>query len=375
MREARSVGIVGAGQLARMTCEAASFLGIRTVVLAASSDDPAAGVATEVLVGHPGSEKDLRRLAERCDVITFDHEQVDLDLLAALPLCRPGIPTLQLAVDKSRMRAALSAAGLPCPAFAVVTEPGQVADFADHHGWPVMLKSIRGGYDGRGVWPAVDLPSAAATLGAAAGAPLLVEEMVDIDIELAVLVARRPGGEIATWPAVETAQVDGMCREILVPGQLDPQVAGAARRLAIQVAELAGAVGVLAIELFASRGRLTVNEIAARPHNSGHWTIEGSVTSQFENHLRAVLDLPLGATEPTAPHVATVNLVGQNPDPLLPAGLAVPSAHLHLYRKDPRPGRKLGHVTVCGSTPTEVRHQAWAAARALGTEQPAAIPA
>jgi len=356
-----------------MTCEAASSLGIRTVVLAVSRDDAATGVATEVLLGDPSVDKDLRQLAERSDVVTFDHEQVELDLLADLPLCRPGVRTLQMAVDKARMRTSLSAAGLPCPSFAVVNSADEVASFADRHGWPLVLKAVRGGYDGRAVWPVADTGEAGRVIAAARGAPLLAEEMIDIDLELAVLVARRPGGETVSWPAVETAQVDGMCREVLVPGRLDPHVAEAARLLALQVAEVADAVGVLAVELFSSAGRLLVNEIAARPHNSGHWTIEGSVTSQFENHLRAVLDLPLGSTDATAPHSATVNVVGGDPARAIAGGLAVDSAHVHLYGKAPRPGRKLGHVTVCGTSPTEVRERAWAAARALGTEQPSEI--
>jgi len=212
---------------------------------------------------------------------------------------------------------------------------------------------------------------------AAAGTPLLVEELVAIDAELAVLVARRPGGQAVTWTPVETAQVGGVCREVLVPGRLDPAVVAAAADLGTRVAEVAGAVGVLAVELFWSAGRLLVNEVAARPHNSGHWTIEGAVTSQFENHLRGVLDLPLGSTATAAPAVASVNVFG-GPDGVDPVAaladaLAVEGAHVHLYGKGPRPGRKLGHVTVCGEDADDIRHRAWTAARALGTPVPAGI--
>lgn len=378
----RSVGIVGAGQLARMTCEAASALGITTTVLAERVDDAAVGPATEVIVGVPGVEKDLRRLAERCDVLTFDHELVDLALLAALVddgvVVRPGPGTLEMAVDKAEMRSRLAAAGVAVPAFEVLAgeHTGAVAAFAEAHGWPVVLKAVRGGYDGKGVW-VVDGPAEAEEVcrrAMAAGTRLLAEEVVAIEAELAVLVARRPGGEVRAWPVVETAQVDGVCREVLVPGRLDPAVAASAAVLAERVAEVAGSVGVLAVELFSSAEGLVVNEVAARPHNSGHWTIEGAVTSQFENQLRAVFDLPLGATSLTAPSVASVNVFGAgdgvDPSLRLAGALAVEGAHVHLYGKRARPGRKLGHVTVCGEDGDDVRARAWAAARALGTPVP-----
>jgi 5-(carboxyamino)imidazole ribonucleotide synthase len=205
----------------------------------------------------------------------------------------------------------------------------------------------------------------------------LVEELVPLDAELAVLVARRPDGRAEQWPAVATAQVDGVCREVLVPGELTPGLAAAAADLGQRVAEVARSTGVLAVELFAVGDRLLVNELAARPHNTGHWTIEGSVTSQFENHLRGVLDLPLGSTGPTAPHVACVNVFGAadgtDPADRLALALAVPGAHVHLYGKQARPGRKLGHVTVCGDDPTDVRRRAWTAARSLGTPVPASL--
>ena len=371
------IGIVGAGQLARMLGEAASALGLQTVVLAEHPTDAAVGIATDVLPGVPAVEADLRALAERAPVVTFDHEQVDLDLLARVEasgtIIRPGLRTLQLATDKLEMRIRLAAAGVPGPAFAALAadDPvGAVRKFADDHGWPVVVKAARGGYDGKGVWP-VSSPDDAAAVCRAATGPLLVEELVPIDAELAVLVARRPGGETVTWAPVETTQVDGVCREVLVPGRLDRAVADAAVTIGRRVADVADAVGVLAIELFWAGGQLLVNEIAARPHNSGHWTMEGAVTSQFENHLRAVLDLPLGSTGPTAPAVASVNVFGDpdgtDPAAVLAAGLVVDGAHVHLYGKEPRPGRKLGHVTVCGDDADDVRSRAWAAALALGT--------
>jgi 5-(carboxyamino)imidazole ribonucleotide synthase len=251
-----------------------------------------------------------------------------------------------------------------------------VTAFADAHGWPVMLKSARGGYDGKGVWPARNADEAEAVLSTVPGR-LIVEEMVPLGAELAVMVARRHSGECLSWPAVETTQVDGVCREVLVPGRLDPGTVEAASALGRRVADLAGAEGVMAVELFLTGGRLLVNEVATRPHNTGHWTMEGAVTSQFENHVRGVLDLPLGATTPQFAHVASVNVfggpAGEDPAGLLARGLGVEGAHVHLYGKAPKPGRKLGHVTVCGADAERVRARAWSAAGALGTPVPAGV--
>ncbi len=375
------IGFVGAGQLARMAGEAASALGLSMAVLAEHPGDAACGVAAEVVLGSPFVAEDLQALADRCDVVTFDHEQVDLDLVAALAaqgvVVRPGAATLELAVDKARMRTVLDEAGVPVPAYRVVDEgPGAidaVEGFAAAHGWPVMVKAARGGYDGKGVWPVADRTEAARVLAGVAG-QIVVEELLPLQAELAVVVARRPSGAAAAWPAVETAQVGGVCREVLVPGRMEADVLEAASALGQKVAEIAGGVGVMAVELFWSGGRLLVNEVATRPHNSGHWTMEGAVTSQFENHLRAVSDLPLGSTAPQHPQVASVNVFGgpdgADPADLLAGGLAVEGAHVHLYGKQARPGRKLGHVTVCGDDAEVVRSQAWSAAIALGTPVP-----
>ncbi len=364
-----------------MAGEAASTLGLSMAVLASHPDDAACAVAAEVVLGTPWVASDLRALAERCRVVTFDHEQVDLELVGALahggvPV-RPGPATLELAVDKATMRSVLDEAGVPVPSYRVV-EPGAgasdaVAAFASAQGWPLVLKAARGGYDGKGVWMVADGAEAEAVLARIDGR-VVVEELVPLDAELAVMVARRPSGETVAWPAVETTQVGGVCREVLVPGRLDPEVTRAASAIGERVASIARAEGVMAVELFWSGGRLLVNEVATRPHNSGHWTMEGSATSQFENHIRAVLDLPLGSTALQYPHVASVNVFGgpsgEDPSALLAHGLAVDGAHVHLYGKEARPGRKLGHVTVCGPDPQLARARAWSAALALGTAVP-----
>jgi 5-(carboxyamino)imidazole ribonucleotide synthase len=363
-----------------MAIEAASALGLSVAVLAERPDDAACAGAAEVILGSPAEADDLARLAERCAVVTFDHEQVDLELVAALvrdgAVVRPGTDSLELAVDKATMRRVLDDAGVPVPFFVVAQgpeAPTTVDAFGAAHGWPLVLKSARGGYDGKGVWTVADAAAAREVLAGLDGA-VVAEAFVPFDAELAVMVARRPSGQCVAWPAVETAQVGGVCREVLVPGRLPPDVVEAAGALGQKVAEIAGTEGVMAIELFWSDGRLLVNEVATRPHNSGHWTIEGAVTSQFENHVRAVLDLPLGSTAPRHSHVASVNVFGgphgEDPTVLLPAALGVEGAHVHLYGKQARPGRKLGHVTVCGDEAEHVRARAWAAALALGTVVP-----
>jgi 5-(carboxyamino)imidazole ribonucleotide synthase len=376
------VGIVGGGQLARMMLEEASRLGIDTVVLAESPEDGAAKVCAEVLIGHPADRSAMASLASACDVITLDHELVDLeiigDLIAAGHPVWPAPSALIYAVDKAEMRTTLSEAGLPMPRFEIVP-PGSSVDLDElgqRWGWPLVLKAARGGYDGKGVFIVGDADEAASTLGElhAQGVTGLFEERVEIEAELAALVVRRPNGEIKAWPVVETAQVAGVCREVLVPGDLSAAIAEKAEAIALRVADEVAVVGVMAVELFATADGLVVNELAMRPHNSGHWTQDGASTSQFENHLRAVLDLPLGSTEMSARFVASVNVFGGSEAIALEEGLLgaldVPEAKVHLYGKASREGRKLGHVNVAGNDGSMVRRAAWKAATALGTPMP-----
>jgi 5-(carboxyamino)imidazole ribonucleotide synthase len=376
------VGMIGGGQLARMTHQAAIALGQSLRVLAASPDDPAALVSPDVVIGGPDERAALAGFLPGCDVVTYDHEGVpaeplgELAAAAGVPV-RPGPKALLHAQDKLVMRERLSAMGVPCPPFRAVSSAAEVVEFGATHGWPVMLKARRGGYDGRGVWP-LDTPEAAAGLVGelvAAGTPLLVEQRVAMRRELAALVARSPFGQGAVWPVVETVQRDGICVEVLAPAPgLGPELAEGAQATALRIADELDVVGLLAVELFETADGLLVNELAMRPHNSGHWTIEGSVTSQFEQHLRAVLDYPLGSTRTRAPVTVMANVLGGDPVP--PTGMderlhhlsgRFPDVKVHLYGKGERPGRKIGHVTVLGAELEPVRRRAGLAAHWLST--------
>jgi 5-(carboxyamino)imidazole ribonucleotide synthase len=363
------VGMVGGGQLARMTHQAAIALGQSLRVLALAPDDGAALVAPDVHIGHHADLDALRTFAKGCDVVTFDHEHVPTGCIEALAAegvnVAPGAAALRYAQDKRAMRERLTELGIPVPRWAPVDGPDDVAAFAASTGWPVVLKAVRGGYDGRGVWVAdrPELPADAA---------LIVEERVPLRRELAALVARSPFGQVAAYPVVQTVQRDGICVEVLAPApDLPDALAVQAQRLAIRLATELGVVGLLAVELFDTGSELLVNELAMRPHNSGHWTIEGARTSQFEQHLRAVLDYPLGDTTPTAPAVAMANVLGGPP-----GGMAIderlhhlfaaePGVKVHLYGKQVRPGRKIGHVTALGEDMATVRERAVRAARWL----------
>jgi 5-(carboxyamino)imidazole ribonucleotide synthase len=328
-----------------------------------STGEAAAGAGAPLLEGNGRDPAALAALADRCGVLTFEHELVDLPALAELEgrgvHVRPSAAVLALAVDKLHQRRTLSAIDdVAVPSFATVTDLSDIEAFAAEHGWPVVVKARSGGYDGRGVWMCADSAGAGEALrdGTAAGLELYVEERVAIAVELAVLVARSPSGEVAVHPTVETFQLHGMCRWVVMPARVPDNVVRAAEDLARNLAEHVGLEGLMAVELFLSRDdRLLVNELALRTHNTGHLHTEASTTSQFEQHLRAVLDLPLGVTTPIAAAAAMVNVVGpeDGSDPVsrLPQALGVPGASVHLYGKSARAGRKLGHVTVCADTP------------------------
>lgn len=368
------MGMVGGGQLARMTQPAAINLGVGFTVLAASPTESAAQVVRDPMVADEKALDDLRRFAAACDVVTFDHEQVPPQHLAALAdlgvTLRPSPDALLYAQDKGAMRAKLTGIGVPCPPYRVVDSPEDVGAFASvHAGWPVVLKTARGGYDGKGVWFADSVGEAAEPFKA--GVPVIAEERVPFARELAAVVARSPHGQAVAYPVVESVQLGGICVEVVSPAPgLSPDLATDAQHIALTIAQSLEVVGILAVEMFETEdGQLLVNELAMRPHNSGHWTIDGAVTSQFENHLRAVLDLPLGSPAARAPYTVMVNVFGGDLPDVYSAYRHVmardPWLKVHWYGKQIRPGRKLGHVTVSGGDLDELRSRAWHAANYL----------
>jgi 5-(carboxyamino)imidazole ribonucleotide synthase len=357
--------MIGGGQLARMTHQSAIALGQALRVLAAAPDDPAAQVTPDVVLGSHTDLDDLRRAAVGATALTFDHEHVPTELLETLVAegvnVAPPPAALLHAQDKWVMRTRLEALGAPVPRFGAVNGVDDVDAFVRRIDGPVVIKTIRGGYDGRGVAMADDLAQARgiAERYLADGVPILIEERVAMRRELSALVARSPFGQGAAWPVVQTVQRDGICVEVLAPAPALPATLAAdATRLGLRLADELGVVGVLAVELFeTAAGGLLVNELAMRPHNSGHWTMDGARTSQFEQHLRAVLDYPLGDTAPIAPLTAMANVLGapRTPDVTMDERVhhlfaRMPDAKVHLYGKGERPGRKIGHVNIVGET-------------------------
>lgn len=373
------VAMVGGGQLARMTHQAGIALGQTLRVLATAADDSAAQVAPDVVIGSHTEFEDLRRAAAGADVLTFDHEHVPSALLDKLVAegvnVAPPPQALLYAQDKLAMRQRLEALGVAVPRYRGIDGPDrldEIDDFAaclsGSGGAPLVVKAVRGGYDGRGVRVARDLAHARdiASEFLAGGVPVLVEERVELRRELSALVARSPFGQGAAWPVVETVQRDGICVLVVAPApELPDDVAAAAQQLGLRLAAELGVVGVLAVELFeTSDGVLLVNELAMRPHNSGHWTMDGSRTSQFEQHLRAVLDYPLGDTGTIAPVTVMANVLGATRPTGTPAMTLderlhhlfarMPDARVHLYGKTERPGRKIGHINFLGADTTSV---------------------
>jgi 5-(carboxyamino)imidazole ribonucleotide synthase len=366
------VGMVGGGQLARMTHQAAISLGQSLRVLAAGENEAAGLVAGDVVLGHHTDLDALRKFAASVDVVTFDHEHVPGEHLLTLAmegyLIRPAPSALGFAQNKLVMREMMAGMGVPGPAFAEVSTVDDVVAFGGEHGWPVVLKASTGGYDGRGVWMLDTAQQARETVPELleAGTALLVEEKVAMRRELAALVARSPFGQGAAYPVVETVQTGGINTEVLAPAPgLSPERVHEAQDLALRVASTLDVTGLLAVELFETDTGLLVNELAMRPHNSGHWTMDGARTSQFEQHLRAVLDYPLGRTDLVAPACVMANVLGagvlpeMGPDERLHHLFArYPEARVHLYGKQERPGRKLGHVNFTGDRMDDLRNRA-----------------
>ena len=365
---ALTLGIVGGGQLARMMIAPAVELGIDVRVL---SEEP--GMSAALAEAATGDYRDLetvRAFARGVDVVTFDHEHVPQEVLRALVAdgvaVHPGPDALQFAQDKLRMRARLAELGAPQPEWAEVTDAAQLQAFLDANGGRAVVKTPRGGYDGKGVRVVSHPDEVADWFG---DGPLLAEELVDFARELAQQVARRPSGDIVAYPVVETVQRGGVCAEVIAPAPHPAaRLAEVAAQIGTAIAEGLGVTGMLAVELFETTDeRLLVNELAMRPHNSGHWGQDGAVTGQFEQHVRAVLDLPLGDPSPRQPWTVMVNILGgpesDSLESRFPAALAAhPQVKVHTYGKAPRPGRKVGHVNATGDDLDAVVYDARAAA-------------
>ncbi|MFL0410658.1 5-(carboxyamino)imidazole ribonucleotide synthase [Microbacterium paludicola] len=366
----KTVGVVGGGQLARMMIAPAVELGVELRVLAEGEAMAASLAATAV--GDYRDAEAVLAFARDVDVITFDHEHVPQPVLRALVdagvAVHPGPDALQFAQDKLVMRSRLAELGAPQPDWAAVADEADLRSFLDDHGGRAVVKTPRGGYDGKGVRVVSD-PADVAEWFAASDGPLLAEELVPFTRELAQQVARRPSGQVVAYPVAETVQRDGVCAEVIAPApRASERLMEVAARLGVTIAEGLGVTGMLAVELFETADeRILVNELAMRPHNSGHWTQDGAVTSQFEQHLRAVLDLPLGATDPLADWAVMVNILGGPAaggltDRFAAAMAEHPTAKIHTYGKEPRPGRKVGHVNAVGDDLEDAVYEARAAA-------------
>lgn len=379
------ITVIGDGQLARMMQTSAIELGLSLRVFAGNPDSSAAQVAADNVFGDYKNLEDLEKVTDG-SVITFDHEHVPTSYLEQLQTSgvniHPGPQALVYAQDKLAMRKKLRELGAPVPPFAALEAVADAAAFWEAVQGQVCLKAIRGGYDGHGVWFPDTLEEFEAILGEqlSKGVACMAEQKVALVRELSAMVARRPSGETRTWPVVESVQTDGICTEAVAPApSLDPELADRAKELAITIATELDVTGVLAVELFEIKDELgqsdiRVNELAMRPHNTGHWSQDGSITGQFEQHLRAVLDWPLGSTDTRAPFTVMANVLGAPEDPAMPLPQRMqevwqrfPEVKIHFYGKTYRAGRKLGHVNVCGSDAERTREVARLAAGFLRT--------
>lgn len=370
-----TVGIIGGGQLARMMHQAAISLGVHTRLLATAPDESAAQVMGDVTIGSHLDHDAVIDFARGCDVVTFDHEHVPTDYLRELEQAgtavRPGAEALVHAQDKAVMRQRCAADGAPCPEWRICGGPEDLASFGDRVGWPVIAKTSRGGYDGKGVWKVEGPDDVAEPFEAMGGLAdgqqpirILAEEFVDFTRELSAIVVRSPSGQGVAYPISETVQRNGICVETTTPAPgMSAARSAEIQQMALEMAGRLGVVGVLAVELMErADGSVVVNELAMRPHNTGHWTIHGAVTSQFDNHIRAVLDLPLGDPTATAPVAVMANVLGGSEQDLTGAlqhcFARDRRLHVELYGKQVRPGRKVGHVTCLGDDVEEVRRRA-----------------
>ena len=349
------VGVIGAGQLARMMIPPATALGIKLIPFASDASDSAAQI-TECIIGDYTDLDAVKKFAEACDVVTFEHELIPLSIIKALEAdgvtVRPSSQSFEYSQDKEAMRKKLT--GFKAPTSKVVTSSNEIDQY------PVIAKSISGGYDGRGVWK---INSSQELSDLLRNSPkLLIEELIDFDYEIAVMVARSPHSQATSWVPTQTIQSDGICTMTISPAPLmSAQMSEKAQKIALDVAAEVKLIGVMAVEMFVKGDEIFINELAMRPHNSGHWTIEGARTSQFEQHLRAILDLPLGDPAMTDGYAVMGNILGKNKTdmyrPYLHLMARNPSLKFHMYGKEVRPGRKIGHVNVIGKDLVELRRE------------------
>ncbi len=370
-----TIGVLGGGQLARMLATAALRLGIG-VRIYQDADTGAAAGAIEVVTGAWDDTAKLRRFLAECDVVTLDNEWVPLDSVAALLQPKtslfPGVRTMELVSNKIRQKDHARSRGLPVGAYRACYAEEDLDAAAKEFGYPLVVKRPEHSYDGYGNRTARDreeLGEAFEKLGSDCG--VLVERWVPFERELAVIVARRPGGQSVAYPVAKTVQRDHRCEAVEVPAPVAAEVYAEATALAKAVADAYDCVGVVGVELFElADGTLLLNELAPRPHNTGHYTIDACTTSQFENHLRAVLDFPLGDPSLLRPAAVMVNVLGtrrgESSPASLPAALAVPGAAIHIYdKREVRPGRKMGHVTAMAADIADAKSRAYEAARLL----------
>lgn len=362
--------MVGGGQLARMMIPPAINLNIDLRPLVEAQDGATGQVAPTALVARADDLELLKQVIKDADVLTFEHEHIPQEVLqelSQLVAIRPSPAAMLCAQNKLVMRQKLEEIGVPVPAWGRATTEAEVEEFGAHHGFPMIAKTPTGGYDGKGVRLLHDSTQARDWLQTG---PILLEQCVEFERELAVLLARNPSDQVAHWPVVQTIQAEGVCSQVLAPApQMKPELAQQAQELGTRIARALDVTGVLAVEMFQIGEQLYVNELAMRPHNCGHWTIEGSATSQFEQHLRAVLDLPLGPTTMRGEYWVMQNLLGCDTEDTTngvgAALTAVPEANIHLYGKAVRPGRKLGHVTVTAATHPQAQARAATATEIL----------
>lgn len=355
------VGVIGAGQLARMMVPPAVDLGISLTLFAGAATESGAQIASHV-VGKLVDTSAVLEWAAQCDVVTFEHELVPQDLIAALESSGvkvfPRASSFAFSQNKLLMRQKMEELGLPNPAWQAFNGGAVELDF------PLIAKSVSGGYDGRGVFVINNLEELL-ELHRSIGETLLLEEKLNFDYEIAIMVARSPHGQAATWAPTLTAQRDGICTQTVTPiPELSQALAFQTVQIALKIAQGIDLVGVMAVEIFVLGDHLIINELALRPHNSGHWSIEGAVTSQFEQHLRAILDLPLGDTSLVAPFAVMGNIIGIDTEkssdlyrPYLHLMARTPALKIHQYMKELRPGRKVGHVTLLGSDLLHLRSE------------------